>query len=225
MALNENLAVKPALLSAVFVVLTFVIAGRWDYWQGWVYNGLNIGFMAASYVVLRDRKDLMRERQKPGAGMKDWDRAYYAVSSLMFFVMFAISVLDAGRFLWLPRVPSVVAVTAGVIYAAGQLLVLWAKTSNRFFSSVVRIQADRNQTVCRKGPYRLVRHPGYLGGSIANVAAPLLLGSYWGLIPAALLLAPMILRTYLEDKTLHEELAGYRDYALEVPFRLVPHVW
>ena len=84
---------------------------------------------------------------------------------------------------------------------------------------------DRNQTVCRKGPYRLVRHPGYLGGSIANVAAPLLLGSYWGLIPAALLLAPMILRTYLEDKTLHEELAGYRDYALEVPFRLVPHVW
>jgi len=217
--------IKPTLLFVFFIALTFITAGRMDYWQGWIFNGLNISFMLASYIVLRDQKDLIKERQKPGEGMKKWDKIYYLFSTLLFFIMFTTSVLDAGRFSWSPTVPFVVIILGCVFYSLGQLLVLWAKRSNRFFSSVVRIQADRDHIVCTNGPYRFVRHPGYLGGLICNVATPLLLGSYWGLIPAIPLMIPLIVRTYLEDRTLYAELAGYRDYVREVSFRLIPHIW
>jgi protein-S-isoprenylcysteine O-methyltransferase Ste14 len=213
------------LLLAFFVALTFVTAGRLDYWQGWVFNGLNILFLLLPFIVLRNRKDLIKERQKPGKGMKKWDKFYYLISTLLFLVMFITSVLDAGRFSRPSTAPLSFSILGCVVYSIGQILVLWAKKANRFFSSVVRIQADRGQTVCTDGPYRFIRHPGYLGGLIFNLATPLLLGSYWGLIPAIPLMIALVVRTYLEDKTLLEELTGYPDYARKVPFRLIPHIW
>jgi protein-S-isoprenylcysteine O-methyltransferase Ste14 len=223
--LSLGLVLKSLTFLLVFIALTFLAAGRLDYWQGWIFTGLNVLSLLATYIVLRDRKDLIKERLKPGKGMKPWDRVYYLVSTPLFLAMFFVSVLDAGRWSWPPRVPFWVTVLGGVAYTAGQALVLWAKRANRFFSSVVRIQADRQQTVCSDGPYRLVRHPGYLGGSIDTLAMPLVLGSYWGLLPAVAALVSVIVRTSLEDKTLHEELAGYADYAGRVRYRLIPRVW
>jgi len=220
-----GLVLKSASFLVFFVVLTVITAGRLDYWQGWVFNGLNIFFLLVTYIVLRNRKGLIKERLKPGEGMKKWDKAYSLISTPLSFVMFILSVLDAARFSWTPRVPFLVIVLGCVMYSAGQILVLWAKKANDFFSSVVRIQTDRNQTVCTDGPYRFVRHPGYLGGLVFIVATPLLLGSFWGLIPAILLMIPVIGRTYLEDETLHAELPGYQDYARNVRYRLIPYIW
>jgi protein-S-isoprenylcysteine O-methyltransferase Ste14 len=208
-----------------FVALTFLVAGRLDYWPGWVFNGLNVLVLSLTALLLRDRKDLIRERLKPGRGMKKWDKAYYVVSTPLFFVMFILSVLDGARFSWGPRVPVVVMIAAAAVFSLGQLIVLWAKVTNRFFSSVVRIQEDRGQTVCAGGPYRIVRHPGYLGGLIYTLATPLLLGSLWGLVPAVFAMASLVWRTAMEDRTLRDELAGYEDYARRVRFKLVPHVW
>jgi len=209
----------------LFIVLTFLLAGRLDYWPGWAFNGLNVLFLLITYIVLRDRKDLIKERLKPGEGMKKWDKVYYLVSTPIYFIMFITSVLDAGRFSRTPKVPLIVVILGGAAYSLGQTILLWAKRANRFFSSVVRIQKDRDQTVCRDGPYRFLRHPGYFGGLVFTLATPLLLGSYWGLVPAILTLIPVFIRTHLEDKTLHEELAGYGDYARKVRFRLIPGVW
>jgi protein-S-isoprenylcysteine O-methyltransferase Ste14 len=108
---------------------------------------------------------------------------------------------------------------------AGMLLVSWAMASNKFFSTTVRIQDDRGQTVTSSGPYRLVRHPGYVGFLVSNLATPLLLGSLWALIPAVVLEALVVVRTALEDRTLQAELGGYRDYARRVRYRLLPGVW
>jgi protein-S-isoprenylcysteine O-methyltransferase Ste14 len=102
---------------------------------------------------------------------------------------------------------------------------LWAKRENKFFSSVVRIQKDRNQTVCKGGPYQYVRHPGYLGGLLYIIATPLLLGSFWGLIPVIIAVILLVIRTYLEDKTLQAELEGYKDYTNEVRYRILPGIW
>jgi protein-S-isoprenylcysteine O-methyltransferase Ste14 len=223
--LGFGLILKSISVLALFIVLTFVAAGRLNYWQGWAFNGLNVLFILCTYFFLRDRKDLIKERLKPGEGMKKWDKVYYLVSTPLFFVMFIISVLDAGRYSWSPTVPIFVTIFGCIVYSIGQVLILWAKRSNRFFSSVVRIQADRAQKVCKDGPYRYVRHPGYLGGLIFTLATPLMLGSYWGLVPGILIIIPVLIRTSLEDKTLHEELAGYGEYAQEVPFRLIPHIW
>ena len=97
--------------------------------------------------------------------------------------------------------------------------------SNRFFSSVVRIQKDRGHTVVDGGPYRFVRHPGYAGTSVFTLVTPLILRSYWALVPAAATASVLVLRTIMEDLTLRNELDGYADYARRVRYRLLPAIW
>jgi protein-S-isoprenylcysteine O-methyltransferase Ste14 len=97
--------------------------------------------------------------------------------------------------------------------------------SNKFFSTVVRIQHEREHYVVSGGPYRYVRHPGYAGLLLFALATPCLLGSLWALIPGLFSTGLIVLRTQLEDKTLLAELDGYEEYALRVRQRLIPGVW
>jgi protein-S-isoprenylcysteine O-methyltransferase Ste14 len=87
---------------------------------------------------------------------------------------------------------------------------------------VVRIQKERGHTVCDTGPYRIVRHPGYLGNILPLPGIVLALGSLWAIIPAVAALVVVIIRTVLEDRTLQAELPGYREYAQRVKYRLFP---
>jgi protein-S-isoprenylcysteine O-methyltransferase Ste14 len=96
---------------------------------------------------------------------------------------------------------------------------------NPFFSATVRIQAERGHTVIARGPYARVRHPGYAGMTLVTLATPVLLGTLWGLVPAGILVAVMVARTVLDDRTLRAELGGYADYAARVKYRLWPGVW
>ena len=93
------------------------------------------------------------------------------------------------------------------------------------FSKIVRIQTERGHTVVDTGPYRLVRHPGYAGMIVFMLASALALESLWALIPAALVAVVLVIRTALEDRTLLAELPGYRQYAQQTRYRLVPGVW
>ena len=98
-------------------------------------------------------------------------------------------------------------------------------TANRFFSTMVRIQEERGHVVASSGPYRYVRHPGYVGYITAAFATALALGSLWALVPAGLGMCAFVVRTALEDKTLQKELAGYKEYTQRVRYRLLPGVW
>jgi len=171
-----KLLLKSISVLALIIAITFIGAGRLDYWQGWVYNGLNIILLLLSYFLLPP--ELIKERLKPEEGMKRWDKIYYIVSTPVFFAILIISVLDGGRFGWEPRIPIFVVIFGIVVYIIGQIIILWAKKVNKFFSSVVRIQKDRDQTVCKNGPYRFVRHPGYMGGLFYTVVTPFILGSF-----------------------------------------------
>ncbi|KYK21493.1 hypothetical protein AYK25_03350 [Thermoplasmatales archaeon SM1-50] len=223
--LDFKIVLKSFSILLLFIPITFVTAGRLDYWQGWVFNGVNILFILLTYFALSDRKDLIKERLKPGEGMKQWDKIYYVLSTPLFFVMFILSILDATRFSLQPTVPFLIMVLGVLLYCLGQIIVLCAKRANRFFSSVVRIQADRKQDVCTTGPYRFVRHPGYLGGLIFTIGTPLMLGSFWGLIPGFFTIILMFGRTSLEDTTLKNELPGYEDYSKKVRYKIIPLLW
>jgi len=112
-----------------------------------------------------------------------------------------------------------------IVMALGYGLFSWAMVSNKFFSAMVRIQDERGHTVALGGPYRFVRHPGYIGIIVYCLAAPVMFSAWWAYIPALGLCVTIVYRTILEDRTLQRELDGYAAYGQRVRYRLVPGVW
>jgi protein-S-isoprenylcysteine O-methyltransferase Ste14 len=192
----------------------------------WVFIGLYlVGISANGVLLLRYSPDVVAERSRAGEGTKYWDKLVGGLWAVSYFVlMLVVAGLDA-RFGWTGPLPLGVHLAGAVAFALAFALISWSMVSNAYFATVVRIQTDRGHTVCDTGPYRHVRHPGYIGAIIQSLAAPLLLGSLWALIPGGLAALLMVIRTALEDRTLHMELEGYKDYARRVRFRLVPGIW
>jgi len=140
------------------------------------------------------------------------------------FLLVIVAGLD-HRLQWSPVFPPWLILLGLILVALGYTFGVWALAENRFFSGVVRIQIDRGHMVCDSGPYRIVRHPGYAGNILALPGIVLALGSVWALIPAAIASIIAVIRTALEDRTLQEELPGYRDYARRVRYRLLPPIY
>ncbi|MBI2907372.1 MAG: isoprenylcysteine carboxylmethyltransferase family protein [Chloroflexi bacterium] len=203
----------------------FLLAGRLDYWQLWVFTGLMLLTMAVSFVAFRRRADLVSERLYPGPGVKAWDKVWMALYLLSFVATFVIASLDAGRFGWTKELPVPAYLVSYAVLILASSLIGWAMWTNPFFAAVVRIQTDRGQVVIQSGPYRLVRHPGYVGGILLGLSLPWTLGSLWALAPGSLGTVLVVVRTYLEDVTLQRELPGYSDYVKKVRYRLLPGVW
>jgi len=220
-----------ALLLRLLALLAFLIgllllsAGRPDWLQAWAFS-LAFGAFLAFYGLWAVRNDpgQLAERSRRKENVKSWDRAILSVYTVLLLVMLVLAGLDAGRFRWAPLSPLLQ--TAG--WVAGVLAgawIWWTTVVNTFLSRWVRIQDDRGQRVVTRGPYRLVRHPMYLGVIVFILSVALVLGSGWALAPAALIGALFVLRTALEDKTLQTELPGYKDYAARVRYRLLPGIW
>jgi protein-S-isoprenylcysteine O-methyltransferase Ste14 len=132
--------------------------------------------------------------------------------------------LDA-LFGWSPPFSLPVKILALLIILAGYTLGSYALIENRFFSGMVRIQTDRGHQVVSSGPYSWMRHPGYAGALLTYLATPFFLDSRWAFLPAMFITIVLVIRTSLEDKVLQDELDGYRDYARQVRYRLLPGVW
>ena len=96
---------------------------------------------------------------------------------------------------------------------------------NRFFEGTIRIQEEREQRVVTEGPYKFIRHPGYLAMIIGSLMTPLILGSFFGVFWALIAIIVLILRTDYKDKVLQEELKGYKEYTQKVKYRLFYGIW
>jgi protein-S-isoprenylcysteine O-methyltransferase Ste14 len=136
-----------------------------------------------------------------------------------------IGALDTGRFGWTQELSIAFYVVSYAVFLLSIFSFTWPMWVNEWFSSTVRIQKDRDQQVVQTGPYKIVRHPGYVGGILMSVSMALILGSLWALIPASFSVVILVIRTYLEDITLQKELVGYADYAKKVRYRLLPGIW
>lgn len=210
---------------AMFAAAVFLPAGRFDWPAAWVYLALLTVFMLANLAYLqRVNPELIERRARLGQGTKRWDLVWSALFTPLFLAVYVVAGLDAGRqggssafgWPWL----------AGLaLFLSGAALFGRAMGENPFFEKTVRIQSDRGHRVVETGPYRLVRHPGYLGFFGWILATPLLLGSWWALVPALLSIGGVAVRTALEDRTLIHELPGYADYAKRTRYRLVPGIW
>jgi protein-S-isoprenylcysteine O-methyltransferase Ste14 len=155
---------------------------------------------------------------------KAWDRRLAFLVGLGGFLIPLVAGLDA-RFHWSPTFSSAVKIVALMGILAGWILGAYALIENRFFSGMVRIQTDRGHHVISSGPYGWVRHPGYVGALLIYLAVPFFLDTLWSFLPVIFLMGVLVIRTRFEDRTLHEELEGYRDYAARVRYRLLPGIW
>jgi protein-S-isoprenylcysteine O-methyltransferase Ste14 len=209
---------------AITSVCLFGSAGRLDWSNAWVLLGLNFAASLASSILLWRNPELLAERSNIKAG-KSWDKAIVGFVVLLGPVATWITAGLDTRFHWSDGMPPFAFITGVVAAMLAAALIAWAMRSNRFFSSVVRIQKDRGHVVVTAGPYGFIRHPGYTGISAFTLATPLILNSRWAFVPAIATAAMSVLRTVLEDRTLHNELDGYADYARRVKYKLVPAVW
>ncbi|HRZ42045.1 MAG TPA: isoprenylcysteine carboxylmethyltransferase family protein [Bacteroidales bacterium] len=216
---------KQLIGTLVFMALLFIAAGKWLYFPGIYYLCIGVTMFVLGQTVLRPEADLQAERSKPAQGGESWDKILLLFSLPVTLTMYIIAGLDSGRYGWSPGFHWSATAAGALLTIAGQLLFLVAQKQNRYFSSTVRIQTDRDHQVCDTGVYRFVRHPGYLGTIIQTIGFPLLLGSLWSFVPAAILALIFFFRTYREDKVLFQELPGYREYTHRIPFRLLPYIW
>jgi protein-S-isoprenylcysteine O-methyltransferase Ste14 len=205
-------------LLAVGTILV-LLEGGMDIWLALYLGGWSI---FALYAFLSIDDDLAKERfhpPEPGA-----DRLPLRAIRLIALAHLIVGALDAGRWHLAP-VPDLVRAIALPVMVVSALLVVQAMRANRFFSPVVRVQTERGHRVIDAGPYRMIRHPGYLGMIVSVICSGLALGS-WLAVAFALLYAVFIFRrVFFEDAFLKANLAGYTDYARRVPYRLIPRTW
>jgi protein-S-isoprenylcysteine O-methyltransferase Ste14 len=209
----------------VFTGVWFGIAGRVTWWQGWAF--LLTFIVYVSVLVWRLSKvdhDLVRERNRPADVAETWDRVVMGIYSVVLVVLLIVTALDGGRYLW-SAIPLGVQMIGWVLLVVAGILVWHVMMTNAYLSSWARIQADRGQVVVQEGLYRRIRHPMYLGIMLSFLGIPLLLNSWWGMIPSVVIVGLFVYRTYREDQMLIDSLAGYVEYTQKVKYRLLPGIW
>jgi protein-S-isoprenylcysteine O-methyltransferase Ste14 len=223
--------IKQFLLACVMLIIQMVIffisAGHIDMLRPWIFFGASFMHYSVSIVVqYKLNPELLVQRLKrKREGSKLWDEILMRVSNLT--VLIAVPViagLDIGRFHW-SGLDVQFAVLGFVFFIVSTILLNWAMAVNPHFEPTVRIQKDRDHKVISNGPYKMVRHPGYLAGILFALSIPLIMGSILTLIPSGVYSLLMIIRTLLEDRTLQKELDRYQEYAKHVRFRLFPGIW
>jgi protein-S-isoprenylcysteine O-methyltransferase Ste14 len=212
---------------AALAVMLFVSSWRLDWMMAWVYVGtFAVGLAVMVIYQELSNPELIEERSelKPREGVQTWDVILSAVARVSLLASYVIAGLDV-RFGWKPEIPPAIQWGASIAALLGAGLIAWAMAANRYAAVYARIQHERGHTVTTSGPYRFVRHPFYVGIITFALAVPVLLGSPWALIPGGLAALLFIVKTAAEDRMLREGLAGYREYAERVRYRLLPGVW
>lgn len=205
----------------IIALIIILPAGTWAYWQGWMYMVTLFlpMFFVLPYILHKDPAVLerrMRMREKESA-----QRKIIMLSYLYFLLAFILPGIDI-RFGW-SNVPPLVSIIANAFVLVGYLTFVWVLTVNSYLSRTVEV--DAGQKVVSTGPYGIVRHPMYFGVTIMYLASPLALGSYWALIPAALIIPLLVARIRNEEQVLLRDLPGYAEYRQKVKYRLLPGVW
>jgi len=218
-------AIRNTLGMLILSAAAFVSAGTLAWPGGWWFTGILASnlIITAAWLIPKNRQ-VLDERSEPKSGTKTWDRVMAPLVALSPIGIAVVSGLHY-RLGWTPVLPDAVALGGIPLALLASAFVIWAMAVNTFFSGTVRIQEEREHRVIDTGPYSLVRHPGYLGASVVYVCFAVVLASFWALIPAAIGIVAIVVRTGLEDATLRSELNGYSAYSKNVKYRLVPGIW
>ena len=221
MKLLLNALIKFILGVALVGLLLFLPAGTLLYPYAWLFLGLLfVPMLIMGVVMLIKSPDLLKKRLD-GKEKEKAQRGVVALSGLMFPVGFVVSALDF-RYSW-SFVPICLTVVSSALFLIGYAMYAEVMRENAYLSRTVKVQYG--QTVISTGLYGIVRHPMYLATLLMFLPMPLILGSFWGLIPFALYPVLIIIRIFNEEKILTDGLSGYSQYKAKVKYRLIPFIW
>jgi protein-S-isoprenylcysteine O-methyltransferase Ste14 len=212
-------------VSRILVLILLLVASGDSHWPRawllfWLMVGMNIIFHMA---VVIPAPDLYNERGRIALNAEVWDRRLLAVYALSGYLAMITMGLDK-RFGW-TSLHEARMIPGAILIGLSFALSAWAMRVNHYFSSVVRIQGDRGQVVCNKGPYRIIRHPGYFSAFLFYGGTPLVLGAATGFIFLIIVIGLFAYRITREEEILIRDLPGYEEYRSQVRFRLVPGFW
>lgn len=204
----------------------FLASGEIGILRAWIYIGIYVlGGLIIGIMLLKKSPKLLNDRGKMQEGTKQFDK-YMILTYFLFAIV--ITPFVAGidrRFNLIEILPFFNLYIGIVLYIFSAIFSIWPMLHNPFFEGTIRIQKDKNHHVINTGPYKIVRHPGYLGMLLGSISLPLALGSLLAFIPLFLMIILIFVRTYYEDATLQKELTGYLEYCKEVKYRLIPFIW
>ena len=205
-------------------LLLFVPAGtlNWPF-AWWFVAAFLICTLIAVAIIWRLNPEIFVARSRIQPGTKAWDYIFITLAIGGFALVLPVAALDF-RFGW-SAMPGWVIWLGYLLFLLAYAGSIWPVAVNRHFEPGVRIQDDRGQTVIDTGPYAIVRHPGYIAGSLLAWGMALMLASWWALLPALLATLALAVRTIFEERTLRAELSGYTEYTQRVKFRWVPGLW
>jgi protein-S-isoprenylcysteine O-methyltransferase Ste14 len=218
-----------AFLGLVFLLVElwfglFLPAWSLYFWQAWVFWLIfSISTTFVSFYLLKNNLKLLETRTKAGPSAEvEKSQKIIQVFASIFFISLVIEPGFDYRYHW-SYVPFPLVIVGDIFVLLGFIIVLLVFQENSYASGI--IETDREQNVITTGPYRIVRHPMYVGGLLLLFFMPLALGSYWALLFAFLLFVVIVFRLLYEEKFLIQNLPGYKEYCHQTRYRLIPYVW
>lgn len=202
-------------------VFLFLPAWTFRYPGAWLFIALLFVPMMFMGIVLFAKAPALLEKRLNNKESEKTQRGVIALSGLMFPIGFVLSALDF-RFAW-SKVPLWLVIIASALFLIGYGMYAEVLRENIYLSRTVEVQ--ENQKVVSTGLYGIVRHPMYLSTLLMFLPLPLILGSFFGLIPFILYPVSIVIRILNEEKVLSDGLEGYSEYRTKVKYRLIPFVW
>lgn len=211
---------------AVVVHLALLLGSArvWGWYNAFVVAGVMLAIKSTTAIVCLRINPAVLNARGTKHEMSGKEKAFFAVFVPASLALPVVAGFEVGTHGWTHA--SAAELAAGlVMMVAGGIIGIAALAANAFFEPTVRVQSDRDHQVCTSGPYRFVRHPGYVSAMMVVLSVPLILGSRWAFVPAAVECIALVVRTAHEDALLRTELAGYAEFARSTRYRLFPLLW
>lgn len=219
--LLKIVASRALLMFGVFGLFFFLPAGTWNYWQAWTYLGvLLIPMLFILAYLLKNDPELLERRMRLGEKRQKQKRIIQ-FSSAFLILAYLLPGFDI-RFGW-SQAPVWVCLAADALILIGYGIVIRVFVVNSYASRVIEVNSG--QKVIDTDVYALARHPMYFGVILMYAFSPLALGSYWAMIPGAMIVPVLVARILDEEAALEKDLPGYIEYKQKTKYRLLPFVW
>ena len=221
--------IRVVIRMALFALALMWPAGTWYWQEAWAVVVLWTLFIVVMTIYLmKHDPGLLAERMQSLPIQKDqkrWDKIIMSLFVVAGVALYIVPGFDVVRYQWSEPLPQWLRVVALVLQIPCFLMLGWIMRENSYLAQVVKIDKDRAHKVITTGAYAWVRHPMYTVIIVLFFLFPLSLGSRYALLLSGLITILLIIRTYLEDRTLYHELEGYPEYTQQTPYRLLPGVW